>query len=72
MRVGTFVRRFDDGYEKVIFEQSPEGRAEQVGYEGLVIPHRTLAPFLTAVLKKGLDRGSARMDRRREMEQHGE
>ena len=62
--VGRFVRRFSDGYEEFI-PGSWNGRLIENGYQGLVWPHATLAPFLMRVQERGLDMGSARMDRRR-------
>lgn len=63
---GSFVRRFDDGYEKVIVGEE-DGRFAYLGYEGLVIPHRVLAPFIMKVRARGVDMGAARQDRRRQM-----
>jgi len=61
----TFVRRFDDGYERCVVD-SDRGRLEILGYTGVVLPPSTgVGQFLTKIQKQGLDMGSARMDRRR-------
>lgn len=66
-----FVAKMDDGYEKVLVE-SPQGRLKVIGHEGLVYPHSALSPFLTKVQVQGLDRGSARQDRRRKEQAHND
>jgi len=70
VKMGQYVRRFTDGYEECIVD-SPNGRLRIVGYTGPVWPHSVLGPFLMAIKRYGLDRGSERMDRRRMMEQVG-
>jgi hypothetical protein len=67
-KIGTLYRRFEDGYEPVY--RNKDG--EMAGYEGLVMPHATMAPFLMAVKKNGIDAGAARQDRQRAMQRHGE
>ena len=70
-KIGTLFRRFRDGYEQVIRGEGKTCR-EMYGYEGLVLPHETLAPYILAVKAHGLDAGAARQDRRRAMGRHGE
>ena len=65
-RHGTWFRRFADGYERCITTQD-HGRLSVIGYEGLVIPHSSLGPFLQKVMSRGLDMGAQRMDRRKEL-----
>lgn len=65
-KYGTWFRRFDDGYEQCITAQE-SGRLGIIGYEGLVIPHSALGPFLQRVQRTGLDMGSVRTDRRRNL-----
>ena len=65
-RKGTVLRRLDDGYEKVIFGDRNAGEGV-IGYEGLVIPHRTMADFVIRLQREGIDWGAARQDRRRAM-----
>jgi hypothetical protein len=64
LRLGTLVRRLDDGYERVITE-TVDHRLQIVGYAGLVYPHETLGPFVSFIQRSGVDAGSSRMDRRR-------
>jgi len=61
--LGTYVKRYEDGYEKVELEGT--GRATFWHTDSILLPHATLDPFLTKVQKTGLDKGSARQDRRR-------
>jgi hypothetical protein len=64
-RVGTWFRRFADGYEKAITEQRDDGRLGIIGYEGLILPHSAVGPYLRKVLKHGFDGGAFRQDRRK-------
>lgn len=65
--MGTRFRRLDDGYERMVVDE----KGQFLHFAGLVYPHKTLAPFLTAVLKNGIDHGAARQDRRRAMAARG-
>jgi len=67
VKQGKFVRWFQEGYEECVVE-SPKGKLKIIGYTGLVIAHSDLDPFITAIKRRGLDRGAARQDRRRTME----
>ena len=61
-RRGTWVVRYDDGYEEVTL-MSPNGRAKIDQHVGLLYPHEVLGPFLQKVESNGLDSGAARQDR---------
>jgi hypothetical protein len=64
--IGMWFRRFADGYERCIVE-SPDGRLNVIGYEGIVIPHSAIGPYLQKVRKWGVDSGAFRQDRRRSL-----
>ncbi len=73
-KIGTRVRRYRDGYEEVLMDKNQAvGHPEDHPYDGhKVIEHRLLAPYIMAILKRGLDSGSARQDRQRAMSAVGE
>lgn len=62
----TYFRRFDDGFERCIVA-SDSGKLEVLAYEGMVIPHQTLGPYLQRIQKFGLDMGSVRYQRRKRL-----
>ena len=66
--MGRWFRRFDDGYEEVIPDNtSNTGRFEIAGYRGFVYPHDALGPFLQKVRVHGVDSGAFRAERRRRL-----
>lgn len=55
LRPGTFVESFDDGFQKCRIAQ--EGNRLSIrGHEGIIIPYTALAPFVSKVMKTGLDK----------------
>lgn len=55
LKRGDFYRLFDDGFERCVMKVI-DGRAKIIGYEGLIIPYRTMREFVTRVQTGGYDK----------------
>ena len=54
-RPGTWVECYDDGCRAVDVEQV-DNRLQVIREKGIIIPQKDLAPFMSRVQKRGLDK----------------